>query len=126
MKSQLFTINRHGVFTTSKSVRNQCKSPGHTQYDYVVRVKCPTELDDNGFVIDHNEIDRVVQHAVQDINSCEKICLIISEYLMVTLVARKIKAKNIYVKVSPRLDPSQKREVEYTGNSAFMELETVL
>lgn len=70
----MFTINRTGQFKVSTHTNNQCKSKNHVAgYKYHIIIVVDT-LDEQGFVIDHIEIDNIIQN-IKIEGSCEEICL---------------------------------------------------
>lgn len=68
-----FKMTRRGTFKPSTSTHNQCKVMGFSEYLYeiVMVFTDSTPLDENGFFIDHANIDNAIQ--MGDISgSCEE------------------------------------------------------
>lgn len=66
---------REGSFSLDTSDPNQCRDVGHRNYRYSCRVTCRTDqLNDRGFLIDHDDIHNAVLKAAQAM-SCEELCL---------------------------------------------------
>lgn len=72
MKSY-FVMNRTGKFYPAKMTPNQCKAPGHSQYNYHLRMVFAgdAKLDQNNFLLDHQEVDDLVQGMMLK-GSCEE------------------------------------------------------
>jgi len=72
MKSY-FVMNRTGKFTPEKTTSNQCKAPGHGQYFYHLKMVFlgGMKLDENSFILDHQDVDDLVTGLILQ-GSCEE------------------------------------------------------
>src|SRR6202000_1156902 len=75
-KNQLmewFIMHRNGNFVPTAESSNQCKVMGHTSYNYTLSLIFPgtIKLDDQSFIVDHSEIDRLIQ-SLDLLGSCEQ------------------------------------------------------
>ena len=69
----MFILRRKGTFRISEATDNQCKAKGHAAgYTYEITVVVD-KLDAQGFAIDHNEINDVIQNNPIK-GSCEELC----------------------------------------------------
>lgn len=76
LPSTHFIINRSGKVNLERQHVNQCRSVGHQYFQYDCKVYCSTKLDENGFVIDHNDMDRSIRDILKhEMNSCENLAL---------------------------------------------------
>lgn len=73
MKNQYYKMTRRGEFSASSPTANQCKDVGHGKYFYTLQLvfKGNTPLDVDGFLIDHFEVDKIVQSIPVE-GSCEQ------------------------------------------------------
>lgn len=75
MKKQIsiYRMNRYGKFKPHRYTQNQCKVYTHPEYQYEINLvfRGDPELDENGFLIDHAEIDTAIQKA-RISGSCEE------------------------------------------------------
>lgn len=102
------TLNRNGIFTTSRSASNQCKEINHARYKYYLAIQCANKLDDEDFIIDQLELHDIIIYHIEQLEkiksksfSCEKYCIIIYDAVLKELERREIKIYSIYVKVVP-------------------------
>lgn len=95
-------INRFGVLVADKNSLNQCKQVYHTHYEYQISAKCGTELDSNGFIINHTDIDRVVQDAFhREMDSCEVLLIRIIDAVHNLMNQHRVKVFEIYGRLQP-------------------------
>lgn len=69
---QNMLMTRKGILNVKgASTTNQCARPGHQVYHYEIKILFDNHvrLDENGMIIDHQQLDNVVQ--ITDPNSCE-------------------------------------------------------
>lgn len=112
------TLNRSGICETSNKSTNQCKSVGHTKYEYAARVTVEPKLDKNGFIIDHLEVHATIEKVFQGpMDSCEKLGMKITYAIEKVCIAKGCRLKKVYVKVRPI--PKDKKDLVM----AFMETE---
>jgi hypothetical protein len=74
-----FKLNRKGSFPLVNSGEFQCLAVGAEKVDYKVELSGTLNgLDDKGFVVDHNELDKLIQEKAKTLPalSCELICTI--------------------------------------------------
>lgn len=86
-----FIMNRTGVFRPSRSTTNQCKEQGWPEYAYSLRMVFPGDmkLDPNDFIVDHADIDQLVQ-TLRPPGSCEDMARTILTALDAFMAERKI------------------------------------
>jgi hypothetical protein len=95
-------LTRTGKFVVSEKTGVQCKDRGHSSYAYHVEIRSPWKLDQMGFLIDHNRIDRVVRdHAQMTPDSCERMCMAICNGIFVELADHSVPVKSILVRIKP-------------------------
>ena len=107
MTRKLF-INRKGTLVnTVARDANQCKAVGHPVFYYTVRVECAPQLDKNGFLIDHNDIDSAMVAVVagDKIGSCEEIVLLAAELVTGVLNAHAVEWVSCHITLKPEADP---------------------
>ncbi len=68
-----YVMTRSGQFISSKDTPNQCVKIGKQIYEYEVKLlfRGDIELDENGFIIRHEEIDEIIQKLSLS-GSCEE------------------------------------------------------
>jgi hypothetical protein len=112
-----FILNRFGVVNIDhSSSENQCKEEGWTRYRYHIKAKCRTNLDENGFVIEHNKIHETVKRVFRKADSCENLCLKIEEALRKLFNKENVHCVELYIKIHPLLEA-------WVDDYAFMEYE---
>lgn len=102
----ILTLNRTGIVRAYGSSHNQCKAEGHEYYEYQLKIECNSILDDNGFIIDHNEIQKQMeQFFFTYMDSCEQLVLDLTIVIhkLITTHNSKIKIYSIYLKLVPIL-----------------------
>lgn len=101
-----FTINRKGTFVVKDQIYTQCKSKGHTTYNYFIKATCGDILDKQDFVIDHNEIDEAVQRCIafKGAMSCERYASIICTWVNTRMKDHGCSVREIYVKIEPEAE----------------------
>lgn len=99
-----YIMNRKGSFKTPRATNNQCKVKGHKKYHYdiVVAFSNRIKLDDNKFIIDHQEIDDCIQKCSL-IGSCEEMHLTISKQLKILFKSKKIPVMGIRAVIYPNI-----------------------
>lgn len=97
-----FVITRIGllVISESEATKNQCSKIGQREYQYKVSIKSHEHIDENGFVIDHNEINKAVSKVTEGL-SCELMCHLITTDLQCRLVDLGVPFKSIKVRIRP-------------------------
>jgi 6-pyruvoyl-tetrahydropterin synthase len=96
-----YTINRKGTIKTSLTSENQCKSVGHTSYNYEAKVEVSDKLDSSGFVIDHSEIHKAIERAFNKMTSCEKLALSCAKRIIKRCKKHGCVVLSVYVKIVP-------------------------
>lgn len=82
---EFFIMTRKGSFRPAKFTNNQCKEPGQTTYNYVLKMVFPkdVEMDSHHFIVDHADVDKMITHLVLE-GSCEqmhkRICKAVREF----------------------------------------------
>lgn len=68
-----FVMTRRGLFRPASHTQNQCKEPGWPEYSYELRMvfRGDMALDESGFIVDHAEIDSMIQE-LRLTGSCEE------------------------------------------------------
>lgn len=95
-------ITRHGVLNfKDKEVPNQCAFKGHDVYHYELKVlfSNKTQLDQNGFIIDHHIFNDVIQQV--SINSCEVMSIEILNSIEKVLTERNLTYVGMKLKIKP-------------------------
>lgn len=80
---QYFVMTRTGHFKANLPTTNQCKVEGHDGYNFTIKLivkGTKASLDDNNFIIDHEEINKFMQQSGLH-GSCEQMHLAISKKL---------------------------------------------
>lgn len=97
-----YLMSRRGMFKTPKATSNQCKVKGHKRYHYDVAMVFPstTKLDENMFIIDHQEIDNCIQRCSL-VGSCEEMHLTISRELRKLFREKRIPIVGIKAVIYP-------------------------
>lgn len=116
MTNDKLKINRFGLLVSTGVSANQCKTLNHTHYEYHVAVTCGSKLDKEGFVINHTDIDRVIQEAFHaGMDSCEVLLIRIINAVEAVMKKHRVEVFAIYGKLAPILIVASK---EY----AYMEI----
>lgn len=70
--SDYYVMHRIGRFEVEKSAENQCKAPGWPAYEYQLKMVFDGNmtLDTDGFIVEHQDIDDLVQ-GLKMTGSCE-------------------------------------------------------
>jgi hypothetical protein len=99
-----YVMNRRGTFNTKKPTHNQCKVKGHKTYHYEVAMAFSprVKLDENMFIIDHQDVDNCIQNCVLN-GSCEEMHLEISEALRKLFKSREIPVIGMKAVIYPDL-----------------------
>ena len=84
-----FSMKRWGTFVPENMTSNQCGKEGVTDYEYTIVCVLEDKLDNNGFCIDHSEIDSAIAKAKIQ-GSCEEMQKIIHK-----VVKKKLKKSNV-------------------------------
>lgn len=66
-----YILTRRGIFRPSEFTNNQCKEYGWKEYHYQIAVVVDSHLDRDGFIIDHQRIDNMIQ-GMKLSGSCEQ------------------------------------------------------
>ena len=112
------TINRKGICTANHKSNNQCKDVGHGKYEYLVSVTVGDKLDENGFIIDHIELHKIVECVFKKgVSSCEEIGLKIIDAVAKATKKHGCELKQVYVKIQPMMPEGSSEEAK-----AFMEI----
>lgn len=84
--TSFYVMNRTGKFEPDYYDDNQCKAKGHLEYHYHIKLvfEGACKLNDDGFIIDHQEIDDVIQNLGLQ-GSCEEMHLDIRKKLIPAL-----------------------------------------
>lgn len=77
----VFRMTRERIFSLNHHTHNQCGKEGVNHYSYKLTLILKNELDENGFVIDHNLLDAAIQKEVI-YGSCEEIQGIIHKLIV--------------------------------------------
>ena len=89
-------ITRTGFVAVEKATQNQCRDVGHRYYRFQVSAVVPdTQLDGNGFVIDHSELNDISTKAIEQSGSCEQMCIRVGK----AIVARVGAKAWVYVRI---------------------------
>lgn len=67
----MYVMHRKGKFRPATTTDNQCRQPGHTQFEYRLTLVTSENLDDNGFIVDHLDVHRAIELAYMA-GSCEE------------------------------------------------------
>lgn len=111
MENGTFTLNRTGNFTLKNKSKNQCRAIGHEIFSYHVLLNVKPVLDKQGFIVDHEVINKAVQRAVNKATSCELLCLHICKEIESTL--KKMKKDFNSIKVIIKADPNPVAWMEF-------------
>lgn len=87
---KIITIVRKGSFQTTSNSNTQCVEKGHARYRYeaILRFRCTQkDLDNNGFLVDHNDINRLIISFCTkvSIRSCELLAIDLCDYLVLSI-----------------------------------------
>tara|TARA_R110000737_G_C14624761_1_gene494638 strand:- start:50073 stop:50516 length:444 start_codon:yes stop_codon:yes gene_type:complete len=88
MTSQRITFHRKGYFISNKHSSTQCTVEGWRGYKYKATIMAACKFDENGFLIDHNEVHNAITNWVDNNNlpSCETtlqiLCGVIARLLL--------------------------------------------
>ena len=77
----LFKLHREGYFKPAFSTKNQCRDVGFKEYKYKITCLFREDLDKQGFLVDHYNIDDAIQQSHIE-GSCEEMHLQISDILI--------------------------------------------
>jgi hypothetical protein len=117
-------INRFGEIRTTKTSKKQCKVEGHERYRYQVSlICCDTNLDRDGFVIDHIQLADAVQRVfARRIGSCEDLILWCQRQVERVAKLHKIQVVDMYIRLQPVLDgqPEDYAYMEYSSSGKFV------
>jgi hypothetical protein len=117
MLNTLFTLNRMGTFEVKMYTDFQCKQHGHRFFEYHVKIRVINSLDENGFVIDHAEVDAMIHNIVdKPMKSCELVASEVVNTIYREMVKRGSRCKSVYIKLMPIMGDG-------TQLKAFMEAE---
>lgn len=102
MAKTKLVINRSGFCEAKRKSKNQCKDIGHTKYSYNIKVTVKDKLDEEGFVIDHQDIHNAVEKVFKGkMNSCEKLGLKIAESVEKAVENHGSILQEIHVMIKP-------------------------
>jgi len=99
--SEKFVMKRFGTIETDLQAPNQCKDIGHSQYEYTVEITCLNKLNDQGFLIDNKIINNVMKHGLDEMTSCELICIHLGNKLEQTFYENGVDICKMYVALKP-------------------------
>lgn len=111
-----YCITRNGVILFPKSLAsaNQCVKQGHTKYYYTCRLYTDNKkLDELGFIVDHNDIDKAITTELikgKFKGSCELMSEAIIGIVVNMLKEKKQRFKSIEITLKGKLE----------GNPAFI------
>jgi len=100
---QIFLMTRKGKFDAKSPTNNQCKVKGHIGYNYTIKIAVEgvrASLDNDGFIIDHVDIDSFVKNCGLK-GSCEDMHLIISTKFPAFLKRKNIKLLGYCCQIKP-------------------------
>lgn len=97
-----YVMNRRGIFRTPKATPNQCKVKGHRKYHYDIAMVFPSnvKLDENMFILDHQDVDNCIQKCTL-VGSCEEMHLVMSRELRNLFKFKKIPIMGIRAVIYP-------------------------
>lgn len=101
--AKVYVMERRGIFSPNKHTNNQCKDVGHNHYEYNCKIAFhpTTKLDENDFLIDHVDVNQVIQDCLLN-GSCERMHKRIMVNLQNILSERGIVAIAIKVTIIPK------------------------
>lgn len=67
-----FIMNKWGVFNPSFHTDNQCKKKGHSIFRFKMKLYFIETLDNDGFVFDHEDLNRAIETSEALFGSCEQ------------------------------------------------------
>jgi hypothetical protein len=116
----MLRLHRTGYIKTNTKSDNQCKDVGHTDYRYEAIVSCQDgELDDQGFIIDHTIIHKLVEkYFNESVDSCERMAKGCGYKIYLCCIEHGITPNNVYIRINPVPDASKQQNPE---NFAFFE-----
>lgn len=119
-----FCITRYGKVKMTSSHPNQCKAVGHKTFNYVVKIIVHKDnLNEQGFVVDHNNINKTVESVFEDYAaSCEDMALITAEQLKKLCEEEKVEPIGLYIKITPYTKNPTAAHMEYASSSQMMML----
>lgn len=98
----MYIMTKSGIITTNLTSDNQCKVSGCKEYGWTIILKTDTQLDDNGFVINHIVFDSVVKKVfLSRMDSCEIMAYDIHTRLSNLLIYHNIKRFKLSIKIHP-------------------------
>lgn len=106
------TLHRSGEFLILDTSTNQCRQQGHRTFKYKLKIKSNTILDERGFVIAHEDVDRAVMASVKDADSCEMLCIKIANTVCTMLIRQRVSWRKITVEIHPQ--PTGVAYMKYT------------
>jgi hypothetical protein len=107
-----FIMTRIGEFKLKFSSGNQCKAPSHEKFKYQIQICCGHKLDRDGFIIDHERVNDVVQRISTTPTSCEVIAYKIAKAVNKRLTLHEAFVKHITVQIKP-VSKTTKAWIEY-------------
>lgn len=72
LKDPIYRMNRKGSFSIDRHTSNQCGAEGLNRYEFEIVLILKQELDDDGFIFDHDLIQKAIDDA-ELYGSCEEI-----------------------------------------------------
>lgn len=97
-----FIMRRKGEFELTSDSHNQCKEGGHRKFKYKVKLEAQNRLDSDGFIVDHEVIDQMIQSEIKNADSCENIAKTITYGLIDLLSEEGVEIINLSVRVIPK------------------------
>jgi hypothetical protein len=67
----IYRMNRKGIFLPIKHTENQCGKEGNQSYEYLLTIIVKNQLDNKGFIIDHDDLNKAIQEC-PIYGSCEE------------------------------------------------------
>jgi hypothetical protein len=103
MKKQTVKFYRRGYFKTNKHTCTQCTTEGHRAYKYKVTVEASPVLDNSGFLIDHNEVHKLVTKYVRQnpMLSCEMTLINITHKVVKMLTNHGCALQKVGMEIRP-------------------------
>lgn len=97
-------ITRKGRIVNTEHISNKCKSSDHPIFFYTLRIvfKNTTDLDENGFIIDHDLINEEIVNNVE-VRSCELLADDILDTIKRLMKRNKIGISAMKITINPVL-----------------------
>jgi hypothetical protein len=98
----MLILRRKSKVSCLAVAKNQCKDVAHKEYEYDVKIKAKDKLNEDGFLVDHQDIEKAMIFVFKNhVGSCEEIAIAASTQIEDLCACLGIAWKKISVTIRP-------------------------